>query len=254
MANLDTATPSRRRGKVVISTTGPFKVDLDLHLVYEPPMDENDVGIVITRQFDLPFVPVEGLSVYSRDWEDCPEPQGMALKDVTWDVDREVFLATAYHYSMDFPIASIPLEVRCWLDKDWQWGSYMDRYQGDDTSKPPRRRQVGKIDDSLEKLDSKLEETLPLLPPDERPQAFNDLFRALIRHMVTTYSSLETAYAMDKTKRFLGPCREQSPDANARKDWEDAKSEYKRLSGDERWKWMNRVKKYPNLTNVVLGR
>lgn len=256
MPNPDTITTPQRRKMVAVaaSAMAKFKVELDLHLVYEPPMDDNDVGIIITRAFELPFAPLDGMRVYSREWEDCPEPQGMELKDVVWDADRQVFLATAYHISVDFPIAILPLEVRSWLDKGWEWGSYLDRYQREDTSKAPRRLQPGKLDGPAENLDSDLEERLHTLPPDQRPAWFNNLFRALIRHMVSTYSSLETAYAMDKLGRYLGPERRQACDAELREQWETAQLEYKRLSNDELWKWIRCVeKKYPKLASAVLG-
>ena len=100
------------------------KVELDLHLVFQPPMDDSSDGIIITRTIELPFTPFNGLRVFSRVWEDGPEPYGLELTDVLWEMDRAVFLAKTRHTWVDLPIAFIPHEIRDWLGRGWRWGSY----------------------------------------------------------------------------------------------------------------------------------
>jgi len=41
-----------------------FTLELDLSLFYEPLMDEYQPGIVVTREVELPFPPMEGLSLF----------------------------------------------------------------------------------------------------------------------------------------------------------------------------------------------
>jgi len=70
-----------------------FTHELDLHLHYSPPMPESGSGIVVTRELHLPFVPHERLLIFSKAIDDCPDPMGFCIKDVVWDIDREVVLA-----------------------------------------------------------------------------------------------------------------------------------------------------------------
>src|SRR3954453_23956716 len=95
-----------RRTNAVTATR--FVVELDVHLIYQPPMADSDTGITVTRDFELPFAPYAGLKLYSRVWDDYPEPFGFELKDVVWDFDRSVFLATGHHISVGLPMAYIP--------------------------------------------------------------------------------------------------------------------------------------------------
>jgi hypothetical protein len=230
-----------------------FKIELDLHLIYIPPMEENSPGVVVTRMIELPFVPYNGLRIFSRTWEEDPEPYGLELKDLVWDTDREVFLATAVHISHDFPIALIPNEIRYWLERGWRWGSYSDQYHDGEVADTVVPVLANGSDDLTEGVSDAEVDSLHTLPVKKRPPAFNSFFKALIRHMAASYTNLESAYAMDKTGRYLGSGRVKPPDEEIAKKWQDYQLEYQRQSFDEHMKWRRKVQKYPELSAFVIG-
>ncbi len=114
-----------------------FKLELDLHLYFDPPMADHGDGIAVTRTIDVPFPPWSGLLVYGRELDECPSPGGWPLKDVTWDVDRGVFLATTSLHSGGVPMAMIPDVVRAYVDRGWRLGSYMDLYEEPNEDESP---------------------------------------------------------------------------------------------------------------------
>ena len=82
-----------------------FRVDLDVSVVFTPPMKEDGPGFVMTRSFELPFPPFDGLSVFGKEWLSFPEPPGLVLKEVGWDIDRQTFLANSSSVHDGFPIS-----------------------------------------------------------------------------------------------------------------------------------------------------
>lgn len=58
----------------------------------------------------------------------CPDPLGFSLEDLTWDIDREVFLASTTLISHDEPLAFVPDTIREWIGLGWKLGSYHDTY------------------------------------------------------------------------------------------------------------------------------
>ena len=41
-----------------------FKLELDMHLKWVPPMEEHGPGIILTRTIELPFAPTSGLHLF----------------------------------------------------------------------------------------------------------------------------------------------------------------------------------------------
>jgi hypothetical protein len=111
---------------------GCFRVELDMHLYFVPPMDEHGAGIIVTRIVDLPFPPFNGLAIHGKTMSECPDPLGFRLEDVTWDVDRSVFLARTSLISQKFPFSYIADEIAAWIGRGWRLDSYADPYQQQD--------------------------------------------------------------------------------------------------------------------------
>jgi len=80
-----------------------FTLELDLIITYTPPMSEAGGGIYLTRELQVPFAPYNGLHICGNQMDQAPGPEGFVLKDVTWDVDRQVFMAHSLLCSHDRP-------------------------------------------------------------------------------------------------------------------------------------------------------
>jgi hypothetical protein len=225
-----------------------YPIELDVRLSFDPPMSDGGAAIVVSRRIELPFVPYNGVQIYCRAWDDCPEPIGLALKDVTWDMDRQLFLAVAHHGYSDFPIATIPDEVRTWVARGWRLGSWMDWYERREATAGPADERASP-DTWLIDGDEPDFERMHLLPPERRPAVFNRFWKALIRQMIESYADRPTAYAMDKS----GTWRPDDGDSNGslRRAWTQHTEDFNRLSVDEQIAWEDRVRKYPSLEGVL---
>lgn len=221
-------------------------IELDLHLVFDPPMDEHGRGIVVTRRIDLPFVPFDGLQIYSRTWEECPEPLGFKLKDVVWDADRKVFLATTHNILSGFPFATIPDEVRSWLDNGWRLGSWMEHYQQEEEPAAEQPAFVGWLRD----VDDEVVEHLHNRPPKKRPKVFNQFMQAMVRHMVEVGNNRPVAYAMDKTGVLI-TAEDNEVDAKTRAGWHRRCDEFTRMSIEDQMAWEDGVREYPALGHLL---
>ncbi|HPF41471.1 MAG TPA: hypothetical protein PK093_22775 [Phycisphaerae bacterium] len=223
-----------------------YKVNLDLHLKYVPPMSEYGPGIVVTRVLELPFPVSNGIRIHSRLIDECPDPMGFTLEDVVWDMDREVFLAsTSIEY--DFPITWIPGELRRWLSRGWKLGSYRDEYPD-----PLDDDESAEDSTTTEIFDEDFDDDLPSLPPNRRPREFNLLIKALVRYMVDSLADDETTYAMDKSGRcFTEQEIKDRWNDKATCRWRELKMEYNKLSVEERTAWYRRVEAYPTIDQVV---
>ncbi|MDB5295609.1 MAG: hypothetical protein JWO31_1592 [Phycisphaerales bacterium] len=222
-----------------------YPIELDVHLVFDPPMDEKSPGIVVTRRIELPFVPFEGLRVHCRAWDDCSEPHGLSLKEVVWDMDRGTFLAESHHIHESFPIASIPDEVRTWVARGWRPGSWKDWYEEREAADGPDGDRARPADWLIDG-DHPEFERLHLLPPDQRPAVFNRFWKSLIRLMIEDYSSLSTAYAMDKAGTWKPEGDERAAEA-----WHRFAREFARMGSSERSQWLDRVRGYPDVYRVL---
>jgi hypothetical protein len=122
--------------------SGLFTLEIDAILFFNPPMSEKAAGIAITNTLQIPFAPFDGLSIVSRIFGEPPMPEGAQLKEVTWDAEREVFMAYTEHVFCDFPILSIPQEIGFWLDLGWKFGSYADKYDPPQRGRKPKEAKL----------------------------------------------------------------------------------------------------------------
>ena len=53
-----------------------FKLELDMELYFVPPMEEIGEGICLTREFELPFPPLTGISLAGVALNGSPSPLG----------------------------------------------------------------------------------------------------------------------------------------------------------------------------------
>jgi hypothetical protein len=185
-----------------------YKVELDF-LSFDPPMDEHDPSIRLTRTIELPFPAYEGLVIHSRMIDViCDEPLGFVLKNVMWDMDRSVFLATTSMDSGDTPFDEIPDEIRSWIDRGWRLGSHLDVYPKD-MDEPEEAESPGtSVED-----DNPEAEVTPSQPARRRPARYNKIFRALIRTMAELHNNWSVAYAMYITQQFFTEEERKKPDA-----------------------------------------
>ena len=113
-----------------------FHIELDVHLVFSSVPTQPADDIVITRSFDLPFVPYPGLHLHGSTWEAQPATDGLELTHVLWDVDRQAFLATARHADSQLPASTIPGEIEKYLAHGWRLGSSHENVSRDHDYKP----------------------------------------------------------------------------------------------------------------------
>jgi hypothetical protein len=106
-----------------------YFVDVDFVLHFVPPMDDHCDGIRLNRTFELPFPPSPGISVFSKEWVGIEEPMGYRFKEITWDLDRNRFLAETELSATGVPLRMIPQEIGSRLDCGWAYGSYLERYK-----------------------------------------------------------------------------------------------------------------------------
>ncbi len=226
-----------------------YTVCLDLHLRFVPPMSEHAPGIVLSRTIELPFPAYSGLVVYGAELDECPDPLGLHLTDVIWDIDRSVFLAHSVIVSHDEPLAFIPDTIRGWIERGWKLGSYRDAYlanQPDDDADEVAASLSS--DDEFDRL-----ERLHTLPKTRRDPDFNRFFKALIREMSDGYNNLSVAYAMDKLGRLLPNEKPKAGEqlSEIARRWRDACSEFDQLDSDAQTAWQDKVAKYPSLERAL---
>ena len=222
-----------------------FKLDLDLYVYFIPPMDDGMGGIPFTRTLELPFAPFEGLMVYGREIDDCPDPIGYQLKEVIWDLDRQVFLAHASHINHDFPIGLIPDMLRDFRNHGWRLGSYRDTYEEPDEPAPAAG------ESTVESPDLGEAERLHLTTPKRRPAPFNRFMKALVRHMAENFNNLEVAFAMDRTGCYIPEEPDPKVSEASREKWKSATQEFARMPQADRFAWRDRVGKYPSLMDAL---
>lgn len=227
-----------------------FTLELDLVLAYIPPMIERRAGICLTREIQLPFAPYNGLQLYGKQLDQAPGPEGFVLKDVMWDVDREVFMGHFELISHDLPMEDIPLDIGAWLGLGWRFGSCGDRYEEDEEDGQDRDVEDDG-DDSF--IDQSFEDELklPTRSPRERSKRFNLVMRAMVRVMAETHNNLEVAYAMDKTKRHFTEKQLKDNKTKHTEAWIEAQIEYNKMGWQQREAWRERVMKtHPRLDKL----
>ncbi len=231
-----------------------FSVEIDLVLRYVPPMVDRGQGIRLTRTVELPFPPNDHIALFSatwEGWETFDKPLGYPLKVITWELDRNCFLADTHMSVTGLPIALIPREIKDLLQQGWRYGSYNDAYG----PKRRGRKRVGRLpairgrhweDDEAAQWETKRDAS--------RPKAFTTILKAVIATMAQLDNNCRVAYAMSKTSTF-----EDLPDdplhreLNAgEKRFLVATQQYDALTSDQRWHWSQGVqRRYPRLVDVV---
>ncbi len=228
-----------------------FKVEIDMSLCFNPPMAENAPGIRVTRTLELPFPPVEGMYLTGLTINGQPMVEGNPIEDVTWDLDRQVFLVNAKAISVNLPIAFIPLDIMSWLERGWRLGSFEEAYQ-DESDKPTRERTPKTIamyshDDLGDEA-----EHWPTMNPRSRPPAFNQFLRALVREMASLQNNWPIAYAIDQTKVFFTEGQLKGNDARSAIKFQDAVRRFEGMSFDQQYDWYKRViQKNPRLESML---
>lgn len=229
-----------------------YAVDVDLVLRYVPPMTDDGRGIRLTRTIELPFPPSRDISVFSKDWEgqDFDEPLGYVLKEVTWDMDRNRFLADTEMSVTGIPIAMIPFEILQFVYHGWKYGSYKDQYR----TERKRGRKRGKVaalpvfewdHDEAETWDEN---------PKGRPKEFKLILHAVVSTMAELRNNSGVAYAMLKTGCYFDIPAGRSPSelSHLERRFQEAIREYESLSFERQCDWSERVRRrYPQLTDIV---
>lgn len=219
---------------------------LDLHLKFVPPMSQHGPGVVLTRAIQLPFVPTSSLRIAGASLDEHGGPMGFGIEELTWDVDREVFLASTQIICHDEPLALIPDTIRSWLDLGWELGTYADTYgEADDGDNETEVEDDGEY----ERL-----EVLHTLPKTRRDRPFNQFFKALIRLMAESFDQCDVAYAMDTLGRLV-PEEKAGPDESAlHRKWRSAKADYHDMTQDEQFAWIDSLAKYPTIERAIQAR
>lgn len=225
-----------------------YKLHLDLHVSFDPPIPENGPPIILTREIELPFPAYNGLSIHSVEFDACWDPLGYPLSDVIWDVDRSVFLAKTENAFSGFPIAEIAGELRRMIKRGWRLGSFRDAYpEPDDDDIEPFDDELCDLPDDSDEIDR-----LHTLAVRRRPRGFNRLFKALIRHVAEGYGVDAVVYAMDKTGRYFDEQYVKNrPDDRIVKKWQEATREFRSLKYDDLLAWREQTRRYPELKRVI---
>ncbi len=228
-----------------------YRVDVDLVLRFVPPMGDNGQGIRLTRTIELPFPPVEDVAVFSKEWEGIDDPMGYRLKEITWDIDRECFLADTTISITGIPIAFIPREIRMLLDRGWRYGSYSTQYQAE-RHRGLKRTKLRLI--RTKKWDEEEAETWETLPNKARPKEFKTILHAILATMAELHNNERVAYAMMRTDGYVdiaddAPVDKLSP---FEKKFAKAMKEFDAMTPDDQWKWCENVqRRCPRLIDVV---
>ena len=213
---------------------GAFVLELDLHVYFEPLMNEHWPGLLFTRTIQLPFIPSTKIAVGGFSLEgECVPPLGYLPSDLIWDVDREVFLAItkASHQSL---IVYLPDIIREYLEQGWRLGSWKQNYDNDFES--PIGEDFDAGDFAFEWDNESDIENLETQPPTKRSPEFNRLLSALSRLLVQLKNNVSIAYAIYKTKTYFPPDRpgrEQLKTKEA-EAFREAVFQYQKMDGEHR--------------------
>ncbi|GEM_PF-1977085 len=234
-----------------------FTLELDLNLLFVPPMEDHGQGIILTRTIPIPIQPTSGLILCGRMLEECGSTElGFQLDEVKWDLDREVFWATTTLTDVGLPLALIPDTLRSYIDKGWRIESHSDTYadksEADDDDGDGVSVGIDGAATDYEQL-----EMLQGLPQNRRPKDFNRLFKALICEMVRASNNVSAAYAMDKLRRLIELPVDRDPIRPAertplQKRWAATCEEFAHLGSDQQWEWREHVlDRYPGIGDVI---
>lgn len=183
----------------------------------------------------------------------------MKLRDVIYDLDRGVFVATMRSEYCDFPIATVDAEIERYLAAGWHLGSYRDDYRRrlDEGEADRLLANVKKVDPSSDPYENLDIEVVQTLPPAQRPKEFNTLFKAFVRELASSYDGEEftrnpqAAYALDKMARYPKHLRLGGSDPDDEQEWEKLQAEFETMPYEEQRKWLRKVDRYPQLATLL---
>lgn len=213
---------------------------LDFEIRFLPPMYEHGPGVLLTRELQLPFPPWKGLRIFSKVIDDCPEPEGMQLDDVVWEMDRRVFLATTELIDSGSPIPDIPRLLKSWLCRGWKFGSFRDPYRQDEDDDAPSPRTSFKP-----------------IRGSKRLARIGPAHKAMIRFMVESRNDPAAAYAMDLTglhydQKEIQSARTCGTMDERMKAYSNAFDSYIQMRDSRRQNWEESVtKRYPDLLEMA---
>jgi hypothetical protein len=226
-----------------------FKLHLDLEICYSPPMSDRQQGVVLTRSLGLPFPAHKGLILHSTRMDEATDPPiGIQLREVMWDVDRQVFLARASIIEHDHPMDLIPQHLKSWIARGWRIGSWKDNYVADDESGDDDVTiAIDGGDDEWERS-----EALRRSPRRRRTTETNATYRAVIRHLAETYDRMEFAYAFDKTGRLFTEqeLADEAQDPQVAR-FRAAMLEFAEMRDELQAAWRSKVMRYRGLASLV---
>ncbi|EMB16515.1 hypothetical protein [Rhodopirellula europaea] len=203
-----------------------YTVELDLHLFFTPLMQDWGDGIVMTRTLQLPFPPDGKIAIAGRSIEGDGQPLGYRIRNITWDVDRDRFIATTVADCGGGPLAYIGDDIDRHLTEGWSIGSWQTHY--DKSWKSPIGNRFDRAKFDIEVMDEGDLYKLETMPASKRPGAFNELMSALVRLLFNLNNNEALAYVMYKTKTYFQDEKEQSP------KFRDAMQGYEEMTSDER--------------------
>jgi len=230
-----------------------FKLELDLHMYFVPPMEEHSGAIVLTRTVYLPFVPAAEITIHSSAFEDMGSaPVGFALKGVIWDIDRHVFLAHTELISHDVPWPYIVGEIQNWLAHGWRLGSYTDPYGAKWREQENLTVATKSKRPSKNWPDEDVMEKWPALPPKERPKHFNRTFRIITRMLADTRNADRLAYAMHQTQMYFTEEQLKGDRTPAMQRFQKALDEFYKEPYKKQERRINRIlAAYPSLAEAI---
>lgn len=226
------------------------KVEVEFRHIFTPLMDEHGAGISLLRTIELPFVPTSELAVYSREFDPTPVPVGLVLKEIVWDMDRQVFLAKSSLIDSGLPIAMIPHELKSWIDLGWRFGSHDETYDPEPSEKPTNLPSLA----PPEIEDDEVMDRWPMERPAKRPAEFNLLLKAMVRTMAELFNNSDVAYAVYKTQMFFSEEQLKENRSAATDRWRKAWSDFHDLASEQQLAWRDRVmRRHPHIVQFVAG-
>lgn len=154
----------------------------------------------------------------------------------------------------DFPIATIPDELRMWIDRGWQLGSYHENYvqEDDDDEEELLESETLEPDDFTASEDEWDDlDKLPAAAPRRRPREFNRLMKALVREMANLFNNRAVAYAMDKTGRYFTEDQLKETETATTRKWRDALATWRNMSMREQITWHQTVTRRRPLSSLI---
>lgn len=205
-----------------------YTVYVDLEIRFTPPMNEDTPGLIMTKQIELPFVPVAGMNLIGKTIDPDPFPPGREIKGVTWDDDRRVFLIDLESTMVNFPLNRLPDQITYLEESGWRIGSWQDHFDQttDATDQQAAVEAAGRK--ALTRKETRL-------------------FRGLVRLTAGANRSPAHAYATERSCEIIqdddvDPNRQEVADT-----FKAAVREYDTMTNQQKQAWLRRVSKYPKL-------